>query len=526
PDGPPGWLVAWDERAAQPARFDPARGVYEVDPERLALFGARELVTPSGTVVCRPAFELVAQRCRDHSPARAEAITGVAAADIERTARTLWEARPLAYYTWSGLEQHSNTTQAVRAIAQLYALIGSLDAPGGNVWFPSVRTSPIEAPELLSPEQRAKAVGVGERPLGPARFEFVTAEDAYTAMLEARPYRIRGLVNLGANLVMGHGDSARGRDALASLDWFVHADLFMSPTAELADIVLPVTSAFEAEALRVGFEVSAEAQAHVQLRQPVVAPRGQARSDLQIIFALATRLGLGEHFFHGDLDAAWRYQLAPSGVSLEQLRATPEGIRVPLTTQHHKHAVVDDAGVPRGFPTPTRKIELYSETMQAHGYGPLPAYTEPLTSPRSRPDLAPRFPLVLTTAKPLWFCESQHRQLASLRRRLRDPQVELHPETAAARDIHDGDWVLIETPHGSVRARASLDARLDPGVVCGQHGWWQGCRELDEPGYPPFGDGSANLNLVLPQGPSDPISGSPPLRSYVCNVTRLIEAAR
>jgi anaerobic selenocysteine-containing dehydrogenase len=252
-----------------------------------------------------------------------------------------------------------------------------------------------------------------------------------------------------------------------------------------------------------------------------VAPRGQARSDLQIIFALATRLGLGEHFFRGDIDAAWRHQLAPSGVTLEQLRATPRGVRVPLTTRHHKHAVVDDVGVPRGFPTPTRKIELYSETMAAHGYGPLPDFAEPLTSPRSRPDLAARFPLVLTSAKPLWFCETQHRQIASLRRRLRDPQVELHPETAAARDIHDGDWVLIETPHGSVRARASLDAQLDPGVVCGQHGWWQGCRELGEPGYPPFGEGSANLNLVLRQGPSDPISGSSPLRAQMCEITRL-----
>ena len=80
---------------------------------------------------------------------------------------------------------------------------------------------------------------------------------------------------------MAHGDSARGRDALAALDFFVHADMFMNPTAELADIVLPVTSAFEATALRIGFEVSEAAQSLVQLRQPLSAPRGEARSDLR-----------------------------------------------------------------------------------------------------------------------------------------------------------------------------------------------------------------------------------------------------
>ena len=99
--------------------------------------------------------------------------------------------------------------------------------------------------------------------------------------------------------------------------------------------------------------------------------------------------------------------------------------------------------------------------------------------------------------------------------------MELHPETATARGIAAGDWVLIETPLGSVRSRAKLNASLDPGVVCGQHGWWQACDELGLPGYPPTGPGSANLNAVLAQGPSDPVSGSSPLRSSVCDVVPL-----
>ena len=205
------------------------------------------------------------------------------------------------------------------------------------------------------------------------------------------PTRCAALVGFGANLVMAHADSARAREALRSLDFMVHADLFMSPTAELADIVLPVASAFETEALRVGFEVSEAAQAHLQLRQRVVPPRGEARSDIEIVFDLANRLGLGDRFFGGEVEAAWRHQIAPSGITLEALRAHPRGIRAPVETRHRKYAETR-GGVPVGFRTPSRRIELYSEEMLDHGYPPLPEFEEPRVSPRSSRDLADAFP--------------------------------------------------------------------------------------------------------------------------------------
>jgi anaerobic selenocysteine-containing dehydrogenase len=509
PGGDPEHYVAWDAVAGEPVAYDPVRGSYAVDEARLALRG--DVVV--GSVTCRPAFDLVAAQCAAMPPSLAEDVTGVPADQIRDTAQLLWDARPLAYYTWSGLEQHSNSTQTVRAIGQLYALTGCFDAPGGNVLFPAVPTNPVDGMDLLPPPQRMKALGLERRPLGTARFEFVSGEDFYTAALDGQPYRARALVNFGSNLVMAHGDSARGRDALAALEFFVHADLFLSPTAELADLVLPVTSPWECDALRIGFETSAQAQAHVQIRRAVVPPRGEARSDIEIIFALATRLGLGAAFFDGDVQAAWRHQLAPSGLTLEQLSAAPGGVQVPLETRHRKYAEA-------GFRTPTRRIELFSDALAANGYAPVAEFAEPAISPRSRPDLADRFPLVLTCSKTLWFAETQHRQLASLRRAVPEPQVEVHPDAAAARGIAAGDWVRIETPHGAVRARAKFNAGLAPDVVCGQHGWWQACADLDLPGYPVVGDGSANLNLVLRQGPSDPIGGSAPLRASVCELVR------
>jgi anaerobic selenocysteine-containing dehydrogenase len=524
-DGDARHSVAWDEVAGQTIVVDPTAGDGDVvDGDRLALAGLFEVTTTDGTIACRPAFDLVAEQCRALPPALAEEVTGVPAADIERAAQILWDHRPVAFYTWSGLEQHSGTTQIIRAINVLYALTGCFDAPGGNVLFTPVPTNAIAGMELLDRSQAAKAIGVRERPLGPARFGFVTGEDFYTAALEGRPYQPRALVSFGSNLLMAHGDSARGRDALQALDFHVHLDMFMSPTAEQADIVLPVTGAFEAEGLKVGFETSQEAQALVQLRSPLVSPVGESRSDIEVIFDLATRLALGDRFFGGNVDAGWEHQLAPSGVTLQQLRADPAGVRLPLETRHRKYAAAGDDGVPAGFATPTKRIELYVERFLDIGQPAVPTFTEPALSPRSRPDLADEFPLVLTCNKALHFCETQHRQIATLRRHVPDPQVELHPDTASARGIAEGDWVEIRTPKGGMRARAVFNDTLAADVVSGQHGWFEPCEELDLPGFPPFGPGSANLNLVLSQTPSDPISASSALRAHVCNVALLADS--
>jgi anaerobic selenocysteine-containing dehydrogenase len=295
----------------------------------------------------------------------------------------------------------------------------------------------------------------------------------------------------------------------------------MNPTAAMADVVLPVASPFEREGLKLGFEVSAEAQSLVQLRPAVVPPIGEARPDTDIVFDLAARLGLAGQFWDGDVDAAYRHQLAPLGVSLEQLRAAPGGVRLPLQTRHAKHAEPDASGVARGFPTPSRKVELYSQTFLEHGYAPLPDFVEPQIGPVARPDLAARFPLVLTCAKPSVFCQTQHRALASLRKRAPYPEVDLHPEAAQARGIAAGDWVAIESPEGRVRARARLNPDLHPRVVVGEHGWWQACADLGAPGYDPFGADSANLNLLIGAAVRDPVSGTPSHRSYLCEIRRV-----
>ncbi|HLO32717.1 MAG TPA: molybdopterin-dependent oxidoreductase [Anaerolineales bacterium] len=519
-DGSARQYVAWSAALGRPILYEPATGGYEGDHPDLALIGTFTVETRHGNVICQPAFDLTAELCRRYSPERVEEISGVARDQIENAARMLWEARPVAYYAWSGVEMQTNSTQIARAIAQLYALTGSFDTEGGNVLFPTIPTTNVAGLELLSAGQRAKTLGLKDRPLGPARWQFVNTDELYRGILKQQPYRVYGLVGFGANLLLAHADGNRGREALKTLDFYVHADLFMNPTAELADIVLPVASAFEREALKVGFEISPEAQSWVQLRQKVVEPQGEARSDTEIVFDLACRLGHEAYFWDGDIEAAYRYQLGPSGISLEDLRQQPGGVSAPLQVRHRKFAEGKN-DVPLGFNTPTRKIELYSEAMLEHGYPPLPDYEEPLVSPVSRPDLAEKFPLILTSAKNTLFCESQHHGLPSLRRQAVAPEIELHPATAAERGIRAGDWVRIETPEGSIRARARMNDSLAPGVVCGQHGWWQACPEINAPGYDPFSAEGANFNLLIGNQAIDPISGSVPHRAYLCQIRRM-----
>ena len=493
--------LAWDSVAGRAVP-------YGGDNTNYALEGEYEV----DGVVCHPVFELYSRLCKQYPPDKVEDICWVPRAQVEEAAQLIWESRPVAYYAWSGHEQQANATQTARAMSVLYAMTGCFDVPGGNVLLPAPAANAVTGEDLPAAKRMAPALGLAERPLGPARSGNVTTRELSQAILEGKPYPVRGLLGFGSNMLMAHADGARVRNALAALEFYAHCDLFMTPTAEMADVVLPVASCFERSALRLGFEISPDAQSLIQYRQPVASPPGEARADAEIVFDLAKRLGLGEQFWDGDIEAAYRYQLGPSGVTLDQLHDSPGGIRVPLATRYRKYTA-------NGFATPSRRVELYSQTFLDHGYAPLPDFEEPQIGPATRPDLAARFPLILTCAKPAVFCQTQHRVLPSLRKHSAAPEVVLHPIAAAARRIGNGDWVTIETPEGSVRARATFNDGIDARVVIGEHGWWQACDELGAPAYDPFTSDGANFNLLIGSTALDPVSGTASHRAYLCDVT-------
>ena len=512
--------LAWDDEHATLRHYDTGKGAFTeaVEHQHLRLRGSVNVQTTDGEISCRPAFDAYAELCATCAPDKAAAITWLDAEQIRETARLIASSESVSCYAWAGLEMHSNTSQTGRAIACLYALTGCFDAPGGNVVLEPVPVNTIYGQELVPKDVTARPVGLEQRPLGPESiFGWITTDGFYKAVLEREPYGVNALVSFGLNMLVSHADGARGERALAALDFMVHADLFMTPTAQHADIFLPVNTPWERDGMKTDFYADQLATGHVQLRQQVIEPLGESRSDAWIATELAKRLGYGDDFWNGDFDAARRHILEPSGIDLDELKKTPQGINQNLSSRYRKYADEHD-GIPVGFNTPSKRVEIFSETFFANGYAALPEYTEPAVGPVSRPDLVEQFPLVLTDAKTPHYIHSQYRHVARLRRHEREPRVEMHPDTAAARGIAEGDWVRVTTPHAAAKMRARFAPAMDKRVVRATAGWWQACDGLALDGYDPSSDDGANYNRLIGNQEADPVGGCTPNKSYLCEI--------
>ena len=494
--------------------YDAARGVWPEGMPEVNLRATVEITSLTGPLACRSAFDLYAAAAAEWSPARVAEFTGVGEAALRNAAAILGTATSVAYYAWNGIGQSVTATQTDRALTLLYALTGSVGGAGGNVPGAAAPFADISGADLLAPAQRAKALGLDRRPLGPGLLGFVTARDVYRAVLDARPYPVRMLFSFGTNLLSSQPDTALAQAAFKRLEFHVHADFFANTSAQYADILLPVATSWEREGLRAGFDTSLASLQRVQLRPAVVAPIGQARSDTDIVIGLADRLGLRAQFFDGSIDRGMDTQLAPAGLDVAQLRAAPAGIDLATAVPLNAFAEAGPDGIAKGFATPTRRVEVYSERLLAHGIAPLPTLVA-----EALPVAPPGYPLRLGAAKVLAYCHSQHRNIESLRRLMPDPLLEIAPAAARQRGIAQGDWVRIRTATGSAVARARFVSGSAAGSVCAQHGWW-----VEGPADSPYGAGhplAANLNGVVDTSREDPVSGSIPLRATWCEVDPL-----
>jgi anaerobic selenocysteine-containing dehydrogenase len=280
-------------------------------------------------------------------------------------------------------------------------------------------------------------------------------------------------------------------------------DLFMTPSAELADLVLPAASWLELDALT-AFPYFAETTA---LAQQKIVQVGECKQDELVFAELARRmkLGVGEE----DIETVFDARLKSAGKSFRQL--THDGFAfTPITYRKHEQ---DNAG----FRTESGKIELYSLALEKLGYDPLPTYREPPESPLSTPDVAADYPLVLTSgARVLNFFTSEHRQLHRLRRSHPEPLADLHPDTAKEFDIEDGDWIWIETRRGKIRQKANITDGIDRRVINIEFGWWFPERKDREKGI-----WQSNANVLTDQGPPyDPAMGTYQLRALLCRVSK------
>jgi anaerobic selenocysteine-containing dehydrogenase len=505
------WLV-WDEQRKFPVNCAAA----DVSP---ALFGSFAVRLLNGTTLqCRPALQLLKEAAAEFTPEISEKITTVPADEVRKAVRLFATEKPSCYCTWVGLEQDRDAMQTNRAVCLFYGLTGQFDQRGSNVLFATTPTNPINGRELLPKEKDVTRLGLAEHPLGPPRDTgIVQAGRVYDAVLTEKPYPVKALVAFGSDALLGHGDPLRGKAALESLQFYVHVDTTINPSATFADLILPATTCWEREALLPSSEIAEDTLNWAQLRPAVVNPVYESRSDTEIVFELAKRLELSDNFFGGDLDAGFDYQLKPSGLSSQRLRAHPRGIRADVQTRHRKYAEIDAArGQARGFETPSGKVEIFSSIFAETGYAPLPDFP---SDTFSADHLA--YPLILTFFRDIHFCDEQHRNILRLRRALPDPFLEIHPSTALAREIQNGDRISLETAGGTVQLKARFNESLHPTVVATVYGWWQACKELNLPGHNPFSENGANLNLLVPNADADPISASVAHRGQRCRVIKI-----
>ena len=514
-------FIVWDESSNQPIVYDPDTGAYARDGVRPALFGTRTLKDKnSAELICQPVFARLGEIAAAFAPEKSEKITWVPAQKVWQTALMLAHNRPVSMYMWNGLGQHTNATQTSRAIASLYALLGDFDRQGGNVTFPKVPINDVGGKEFLPKEAAAIRVGRERKPLGPpASPGNCTAYDIFTAILEERPYPIKAFLAFGCNPVMSNADSQQARAALRKLNFGVAMDLFMTPTAELCDYVLPATSFLEMANITTAFEHRPAGKTHLQYRAAVVEPLHERRSDTWILFELAQRMGMSEQFFDGNIEAGYAYELAPTGITLDQLKNTP-GWNFAAGNSHLRETRQAEQRWQRQADSAHRRSASNSipTSSPPTAIRRMPEYVEPALSPVSKPEIAAEFPLVLTNAKITTFVHSQQRALTSLRKSAPEPSADIHPETAIKYGIKNKQWMIVETPKGAIKVKAHVTPNIITGIVCVQHGWWQACKELELPGYDPFEHNGANPGTLIGTDLADPVSGSLPHRSYLCRI--------
>jgi len=449
-------------------------------------------------------FDRLAERVRPYTPEWAEPVTWVPAEKIRAAARLWIEAQPGALEWGCAIEHTPNSIQTVRAISMLPALSGNIDTPGG--WCFGMRAlAPFPfLPEVLPEEQRKKRLGADQyRVLSGAGSSVPSAHmpSVFKSMRTGDPYWTKGFLVFGNNALATYADSRRVYDSLAKLDFLMVADLFMTPTCELADVVLPAAAWPELDQI-VGMPYFGEDVVSAQQKAVQI---GECRQDEIIMTELARRLGLPH--CGDDPHEIFDGMLAPIGMSFEEL-AEHGPVKVPMKYRKFEE---------KGFATPTGRIELYSTRLEELGYDPLPYYEEPPESPVSTPELATTFPYVLTTgARIPVFYHSEYRQLPTLRRGGQEPRVEIHPVTAEKHGIKRGDWVAITSPRGSIRQRAVLSPDIHPNVIHCEHGWWFPERE-----GPDHGMWESNANVLTNQSPPyDPAMGTYQLRGLLCRIER------
>ncbi|MHC1745290.1 MAG: molybdopterin-dependent oxidoreductase [Syntrophobacteraceae bacterium] len=440
-------------------------------------------------------FEDLARHVREYTPERVAEITWVDADLIREAARLYAAAKPAALQWGNAIEHDMHAFDATRSLVCLMAVCGNLEVPGGNInaHDPKLMGLADFVRADLIPDKRKEMIGSYHGII--PRLMTVAPAFFRKAVLESKPYPVRGYYGMCTNPLVAWADSATTFKAFMDLDFVAVAEIFMTPTASLADIVFPVAHQYEMN------DIGHYGIGHgmILARPKVVEPPEECWPDMKIMNALGKRISPPE-YWHEDFEGFLDDVVRPAGLTYTEF--VEEGyLKGPDRFLLHRE---------KGFRTPTGKVELRLSTAEKFKLKPLPEFTG------LPEEVDAEYPLLLISAKSRYFLLSSYRWVERLREKRPDPLTEIHPETAAGLGIEDGDEIVIETRHGRITQRARVTDIVPPKVISAALGWWFPEGKAEDQ----FEWQRSNFNMLTSIGRLGKEFGTPNLSNIPCRVRK------
>lgn len=421
---------------------------------------------------------------------------------IYDSARTYAKAPAATINVFQGVEEQTNCKDTLQLINIIIAITGNLERKGGNLSMPFWNQMG-ELPGKEPPTQRQLRL-TDERAKGQI-YGVSNPTNVFQAMRTGKPYPVKGFITVQGNPLSWAENTSLVKESLKCLELLCVMDYYMSPTCEIADLVLPSTHWTERDYL--ADEVCSQ---WIFGQQKAVEPLYERKSDVWFWRTLGRRLNpewwpweTDEELFN------WQLEQTHAGITWEELKK--EWIhKVPdmPSREYEKN----------GFRTATGRAELYSVVALIMGSSPFPEASEVKEGPYSTPELAEKYPLIGITGRryPIYY-HSAYRGIPHLREMVPEPQVTFSSKLAAKLGIKEGDDVWIESPTGRITMKARPSDGVHERVCVIPHGWWQACPELGLPGYP---NGSANANTITGDRVYNDEYLTPGLRSTMCRIVK------
>jgi anaerobic selenocysteine-containing dehydrogenase len=399
-------------------------------------------------------FDELKEKAGQYPLEKVEQITGIPAADIENVATLYATTKPAAIWAGFGMQRHTNGGMMVRSISFLPAVCGQWGKHGGGLGYHNIahwynyNIGNLVHPEIFDGEHRT----INMNQLGDA---LLTADP---------PVKVLHVYNSNPGAMLA--DQGNLRQGLSRDDLFtvVH-DLFITDTADYADIFLPGATFFEKEDIHQNYRFL-----YCQINQKAIEPQGEAKSGLWVFNQLAERMGFSEVCFKETEADVVKGALESDNPFLEGItyeRLQKEGA-IHLNTPTTPYVIYENGE----FGTDSGKIELFSEKMKAEGLDPVAEYVPLQEGPEVSPDLFAKYPIYLLTGSTSRLCNTTYANTEFFQAIDAVPTLKIHPDDAASRGIAEGDWVVVENDRGSAKLLARISDAVKPGVAITVKDYW------------------------------------------------------